>query len=233
MVKPWHLDELSHAGPEHLDEIFVAGYDIKQAFDPSSDIEILKKYGINKESTLVDFGAGTGRFSLAASIEFRQVIAVDVSPVMLNYIRKQADTRQTRNLECVQAGFLSYEHKGPLVDVIYTRNALHHLPDFWKAIALQRMAQILKPQGILRIHDLIYDFKPADAENVFGEWFENAARDPSKGYTQEDFEEHISTEYSTYRWLFEPILASSGFKILTADFRRSIYGAYTCIKQVV
>jgi hypothetical protein len=31
MTKPWMLDEPAHAGPEHLDPAFVAGYERKQA----------------------------------------------------------------------------------------------------------------------------------------------------------------------------------------------------------
>jgi len=35
----WMLDELAHAGPEHLDEGFIAGYDRKQGYpDPAADI---------------------------------------------------------------------------------------------------------------------------------------------------------------------------------------------------
>jgi hypothetical protein len=34
------LDEMAHAGPEHLDEAFIAGFDRKQGYpDPSADIE--------------------------------------------------------------------------------------------------------------------------------------------------------------------------------------------------
>jgi len=32
MVKPWMLDELAHAGPEHLDPGLVAGFDRKQGY---------------------------------------------------------------------------------------------------------------------------------------------------------------------------------------------------------
>jgi hypothetical protein len=41
---------------------------------------------------------------------------------------------------------------------------------------------------------------------------------------------HIRTEFSTYRWLLEPMLAATGFEIVTADFAGRLYGAYTCVK---
>ncbi|HEX9357884.1 MAG TPA: hypothetical protein VF933_29210 [Streptosporangiaceae bacterium] len=32
MTKPWMLDELAHAGPEHLDPSFAAGFDRKHGY---------------------------------------------------------------------------------------------------------------------------------------------------------------------------------------------------------
>jgi hypothetical protein len=63
-------------------------------------------------------------------------------------------------LEAVQAGFLSYEHAGDPPAAICTRNALHHLPDFWNAIALERLARLLQPGGVLRLRDVVYSFGP-------------------------------------------------------------------------
>ena len=100
------------------------------------------------------------------------------------------------------AGWLipSYTRKGPPADGVYTRHALHQLPDFWKALVLQRTAGMLRPGGVLRLRDLIYD-------------------------------EHIRTEFSTFRWLLEPMLAQAGFEIVTAEFEGRLYGAYTGIKS--
>jgi hypothetical protein len=114
---------------------------------------------------------------------------------------------------------------------VYSRNALHQLPDFWKALALDRIALMLRPGGVLRLRDLIYDFRPDQAAGVFRRWLANAAGDPADGYTAEDYAEHIRTEFSTFRWLFEPTLAAAGFEIVTAEFDRRLYGAYTCIKS--
>ncbi|MEN3305491.1 MAG: hypothetical protein V7603_1693 [Micromonosporaceae bacterium] len=109
-------------------------------------------------------------------------------------------------------------------------HALHQLPDFWKAIALDRIAGILRPGGLLRVRDLIYDFRPAAAAEFLDRWLDNAADDPAEGYTRDDYAEHVRAEFSTYRWLFEPMLAAAGFQIVTADYAGSIYGAYTCVK---
>ena len=232
MTKPWVLDELAHAGPEHLDPDFVAGYERKQGYpDPAEDLAVLAAHGLDATSTVVDLGAGTGRFALAAARRFGQVTAVDISPAMLQFLRVRAAAAAVANLECVQAGFLSYQHPGSPADAVYTRNALHQLPDFWKAVALDRIGTMLRPGGVLRLHDLIYDFQPSEADTVLQRWLDNAADDPARGYTSADFAEHIRTEHSTFRWLLEPMLAATGFEILTADFSGSVYGAYTCRKR--
>jgi hypothetical protein len=55
------LDELAHAGPEHLDRNFVAGYEHKQGYpDPAEDLAVLAGHGLDATSTVVDLGAGTG-----------------------------------------------------------------------------------------------------------------------------------------------------------------------------
>jgi len=224
------LDELAHAGPEHLDTAFVAGYDRKQGRpDPAADVAVFAGHGLDASSTVVDLGAGTGQFALAAARRFGRVVAVDVSPAMQRVLRTAAGGLS--NLECVRAGFLSYAHTGPPADGVYTRNALHQLPDFWKAIALDRVARMLRPGGVLRLRDLIYDFTPAEAEEVFDRWLAGAVDDPALGYTREDYAEHIRSEHSTFRWLLEPMLVSAGFEVVTVEFDRSVYGAYTCVRR--
>ena len=231
MPTDWMIDELTHAGAEHLDPGLVAAYDRKQAFDPAPDVAVLRAHGLGPESTLVDLGAGTGGLALAASAEFGRVVAVDVSPAMLDRLRRRMVDTGVTNLECVRGTFLTYEHTGPPAAAVYTRNALHQLPDFWKGIALERIAGMLQPGGALVVRDLVYDFHPSDAEAVFAEWLDAAVEDPTAATHGDDFLEHIRTEHSTYRWLFEPMLIAAGFDIVDVEFRRSVYGSYSCVKR--
>jgi SAM-dependent methyltransferase len=232
VAETWMIDELAHAGPEHLDAAFVAGYDRKQGRpDPAEDLAVLEAHGLDGDSAVVDLGAGSGQFALSAARRFAHVTAVDVSPAMIALLQEKTAATGLANLDCVRAGFLSYEHAGPPADGVYTRNALHQLPDFWKAVALDRIARMMRTGGVLRLRDLIYDFRPAEAAQVFSRWFEYAATDPADGYTSGDYAEHIRTEFSTFRWLLEPILEAAGFEIVSAEFTGRLYGAYTCVKS--
>jgi SAM-dependent methyltransferase len=224
VIPDWRIDELAYAGPEHLDAGFVAGFDRKQGHpSPASDIAALAAYGA-LGPTVVDLGTGTGTFAVAAAGHAARVVAVDVSAAMLEHVRAIAPP----TVEVLRAGFLSYEHTGAPADAVYTRNALHQLPDFWKGVALDRISRFLRPGGILRLRDLVYDFEPAQAPEVFAGWYDGAATDPAAGYTAADFAEHIRTEFSTYRWLLEPMLVRTGFEILDVEYDGQTYAAYTC-----
>jgi SAM-dependent methyltransferase len=70
----------------------------------------------------------------------------------------------------VHAGFLTYLHHGDPADVVYSRYALHHLPDFWKAVALDRIHAILRPGGIFRLWDVVFNFRPSEAAERIEAW---------------------------------------------------------------
>ena len=93
------IDELAHAGPEHLDPAFVAGYDRKQGYpDPAEDVDAFAAHGLGASSAVVDLGAGAGQFALAAGRRFGQVTAVDVSPAMLTVLRERSAAAGLANL---------------------------------------------------------------------------------------------------------------------------------------
>jgi len=56
-------------------------------------------------------------------------------------------------------------------------------------------------------------------------------RRSATGYTRDDLAEHIRSEHSTFRWLLETAARRTGFEIVTVEFRRRVYGAYTCVKR--
>jgi SAM-dependent methyltransferase len=228
---PWWLAEAAHAGPEHLDPEYVVGYDRKAGTDPSDDVRLLRDLGLDETSTLVDLGAGTGTLAMAAAPHCRRVVAVDVSPAMLAALRARADRAGLDNVECVRAGFLTYEHRGEPADFVYSRNALHHLPDFWKAIALHRVAGMLRPGGVLRLRDLVYSFEPAEAEPAIEAWLACAVERPEDGWTCAELATHVREEHSTFAWLLEPMLERAGFAIREAAHSPSrTFAAYTCVR---
>jgi len=216
------FDERARAGPEHLDAAFVAKFDEKMPTDWSSEIATLLALGVGPTSTVVDLGAGTGTFAQAIAGRVSRCVAVDVSEAMVAAMR-------ARGVDAVHAGFLTYEHKGDPPDAIFTSNAMHHLPDFWKAIALERAADMLRPGGVLRLRDFVYSFEPHEADQVFAAWLD---KEVAQGWTLHDLSEHILDEHSTFTWLLEPILEHAGFEIRDRSLREDrLHAAYTCIRR--
>jgi SAM-dependent methyltransferase len=221
--RSWQFDEVAHAGPEHLDAEYVAAYDAKSPTDWSAEVETLLGLGVGGTSTVVDLGAGTGTFARAIAPYVARVVAVDVSESMVAAMR-------ARGLEAVRAGFLSYEHEGDSPAAVFTRNALHHLPDFWKAIALERIASLLRPGGVLRLRDLVYSFPPREAEGAISSWLAAAPEDPARGWTAAELAEHVREEHSTFTWLLEPMLERAGFELRDRQLSANgFYAAYTCV----
>jgi len=222
-AREWQLDEKAHAGPEHLDPCYAAAFDRKSPTDWSGNVATLRALGIGAASTVVDLGAGTGTFCLAIAPHVARVVGVDVSAAMV-------ETMRSRGIEAVQAGFLTYEHEGEQPAAVVTRNALHHLPDFWKALALGAIARLLRPEGVLLLEDLVYSFDPADADQAIASWLAAAPDDPTLGWTAEQLAEHVRTEHSTFTWLLEPMLERAGFAIRERTLSRSqTYAMYVCI----
>jgi ubiquinone/menaquinone biosynthesis C-methylase UbiE len=213
----WFIDELRYAGRENLDAGHVARYDAKEDSSAASEVALLKEIGLTRESLVVEFGAGTGQFSVEVAAACAQVIAVDVSPLMLHQLRAKAAALGLRNIEVVRAGFLTYQHIGSPIDLIYSRFALHHLPDFWKAMALDRLRRMLRPGGVLRLWDVVYDFAPSEAEDRIEAWCATGGDVIEGEWSRAELEEHVRDEHSTFSWLLEPMIRRSGFEITDAE----------------
>ena len=230
----WWLDERAHAGREHFDEQHARRYDAKMDAQAAAEIGLLQDAGIlDAQSSVVDIGAGSGQFTLAAAQVCRRVVAVDVSPVMLARLTEKLERGAVANVEPVGAGFLTYQHSGEPADLVYSRFALHHLPDFWKAIALCRIAAMLRPGGALRLWDVVYSFEPADAERRIEAWItQTMAADVEHGWTRPELAEHVRDEHSTFTWLLEAMIERAGLDILDAHCDASgMFARYLCQKR--
>lgn len=211
----WLLDELGSAGRENLDVDHVARYDDKEDALAAAEVALFVELGLGDRSHVVDLGAGTGQFTLAVAPSCARVVAVDISPVMLERLRAKVDASAVSNIDVVHAGFVTYEHQGPAADFVYSRWALHHLPDFWKAVALHRIRRMLRPGGVLRLSDVVYSFDPEDSAERIEEWCATLPADAASdgAWVRADLEEHVRDEHSTFTWLLEPMMERTGFRI--------------------
>lgn len=212
-IKNWMLNETKSAGKENLDVDHVSQYDQKEDASAEAELEFLKNHGLNDQSVIIDLGCGTGQFTIAAASFCDRVIAVDVSHVMIQQLKSNVTSANLNNIEIVNAGFLTYKHNDKPVDFIYSRYALHHIPDFWKAVAFNNIRKMLQTGGLFRLWDVVYNFSPQKSEEKLDAWCATISKGNTDGWLRTDIEDHIRDEHSTFTWLLELMIKKNGFTI--------------------
>lgn len=214
----WLRDEVASAGRENLDVAHVERYDGKMDACALDEIELLRASGLGASSVVVDLGTGTGQFALAVASVCGRVVAVDPSPVMLGRLRDKVSEAGADNVEVTDAGFLTYVHVGEAADVVYSRYAMHHLPDFWKAVALRRVRSMLRSGGVFRFWDVVYSFDVDEAHERIEAWCAPFGEQVDGDWARWEMEEHVRDEHSTFTWILEAMFERTGFTIESADY---------------
>jgi putative AdoMet-dependent methyltransferase len=227
----WFYNEFQQVGVDFEAAAQVEAFDRNQTSSTvAAEQQLVDRLGVSTGHTVIDLGAGTGTFAIQAALAGAQVYAVDVSRTMLAYAEQKARNANASAIEFHHGGFLSYVHHGSPADFIVTKAALHQLPDFWKMIALLRMASLLKPKGVLYLRDAIFSFNPAEYQCRINAWIDRVAKPAGEGFTAADFEMHVREEYSTFSWIIEAMLKQAKFKIIEANYLAPEYAEYLCQK---
>ena len=228
----WQYNELQQIGVDYANVEEVEKYDIRmqKLRDIKAEVNrLVEATGPTQSSKILELGTGTGEFAAALAQLCQKVVAVDVSPVMLEYAKKKAASREIKNIEFHHAGFLTFDESPEQFDIIFTQLALHHLPDFWKSIALKNIYNLLKKGGKFFVKDVVY---PASVENYtlfFNAIIEGIESSAGAEFTKEIIE-HIKKEYSTLDWILEEMLKKAGFSILETNVDNGFIYTYLCEK---
>lgn len=230
----WIFNEYKHCGVDYSNVKQAEIYDNQhQKFRDYEQefINMLKFLELEntQDLTIVDLGCGTGATSVYAAEKFRKVFAVDVSEVMLEQAKRKIAYEHIDNVEFSNAGFLSYKHDAEQADIVMTKTAFHHLPDFWKQIGLLRMNQMLKLDGILYIHDVVFHFEPTNYIGKISNWISGLEKVAGAEFKAE-VETHIRDEFSTFNWILEGMLTKAGFIIEKCRTSDEFITEYVCKK---
>jgi ubiquinone/menaquinone biosynthesis C-methylase UbiE len=229
----WYYNEANLPGQDFFSPEVVRAYDEKhsQFRDIEKDNErILNLMNVQAGQTVIDLGAGTGNFAIQAAKRGAKAIAVDISQNMLDYAHEKATKAgAVKNMEFRLGGFLSYEHQGEPVDAVESQMALHHLPDMWKQVAIQRVADMIKPGGVFFLADVVFAFKPTEYEHYFTRILDEFGRKTDEAEFS-NFQTHIRQEYSTLDWVMEGMIQRAGFIIEKSEFHQNFIGTFLCRK---
>lgn len=229
--KNWFLNEYKQIGKNYADQSEVDVYESSHAQFRDiyqESIDLLKALNLSKEDVLLDFGCGTGIFTIESAKICSKVYAIDVSKEMLQYAKKKAKKATVKNIEFCQSGFLNFEIEDNSVNYITSTFSFHHLPDFWKGIALGRMYKMLKPKGVLYIKDVVIS-----EQNILTniQSFVNNQAALGGDFLKDDAEVHFREEFSTYDWILEGLIDKSGFTIEQKASKEGVINEYYCRKN--
>jgi ubiquinone/menaquinone biosynthesis C-methylase UbiE len=123
----------------------------------SSPTKILERIGVQTGSIVLDFGAGSGSYSIPAAQlvgATGEVYAADIHPLAIKEIRKKADTKRIKNIHLI---LTDCETKLPdaSIDFVLLFYVLHDFknPD----LILRELVRVIKPNGLLAVIDHKFD----------------------------------------------------------------------------
>ena len=122
------------------------------------------------------------------------------------------------------AGLLSFTYQPNSYDLIVSEFTLHHLPDFWKAVALSRIYNALKPGANFYLRDIVFVSMPDGTERDVEGWAEFSTK--NHDFERDSVMTHMRDEYSTFGWVMERMLTEVGFMLVSADYHAPLHGTY-------
>jgi putative AdoMet-dependent methyltransferase len=228
----WLFDESVQVGVDYTDETIVSDYDKHHEgfrdFDREAG-EIASALDLSPDATILDIGCGTGGLTTRFARMCRHVYAVDISEVMISVLNAKIQSQGLCNVTAVQSGFLTYQHLGSDLDAIVANITLHHLPDFWKQIALCKLFDVLKPGGRLFLGDVVFDFDPRAYEKEIEDWIAGT-RELADQSMADETTIHVREEFSTWKWILEGMLKRAGFRVENSLEIMRHMPAYICSK---
>jgi ubiquinone/menaquinone biosynthesis C-methylase UbiE len=222
----WYYNDMKHVGLDFSDPVQVATYDARQKSTDEAAAALLDELGVNRGQCFADFGCGTGVLACQAALKGCQVQAIDISAQMLNATVKRSEMLGAVGIATQQAGFLSFKLPEGSLDCATTQYALHHLNDFWKLIALQRLHATLKPGATFMLRDVVYSCQPSDLQETVDGWLRWMQEE--RGYRRDENVTHVRDEHSTFAWVMEGLLERAGFQLLESRYARGVYATYIC-----
>jgi len=102
-------------------------------------------------ASVLEVGCGIGAFCRALAAAGHRVMGIDLSPEMIRVARERTSAASPVTFQCGDFFSLDFPER---FDCVLSMATLHHLP---LAAALTRMTGLVRPGGVLLIHDLRSD----------------------------------------------------------------------------
>ena len=201
---------------------------VASIYAPQDDVDVRARHalamlGVQRGWRIADIGCGNGVLACEAALMGAEVDAIDISPAMLALADIYARDRKAR-IRTQPAGLLSFTYQPNSYDLIVSEFTLHHLPDFWKAVALSRIYAALKPGANFYLRDIVFVSMPDGSERDIEQWADFNSK--NHDFERDSVVAHMRDEYSTFGWVMERMLTEVGFILVSADYHAPLHGTY-------
>ncbi|MBM7578119.1 class I SAM-dependent methyltransferase [Jeotgalibacillus terrae] len=135
-----------HHGKSHERKVsYLESPERRKEFSPE---ELLDTIPLRETDHVLDFGAGTGYFTIPAAKRLKgNVYAMDIDPAMIDIIKEKSLNEQIKNIMPVQGGMESLPLSDGAIDVVIASLVLHEIKPLGPL--LQQMKKALKNEGYL------------------------------------------------------------------------------------
>jgi ubiquinone/menaquinone biosynthesis C-methylase UbiE len=165
--------------------------------------DVIQKIGVKPGMVVADIGSGSGVFTrpFAKAVGATgKAIAVDIDSALLSYIYERAAKEGIKNIETHLAVPDDAKLSGPIVDVAFFHDVLHHIEH--ADLYMKNLARYIKPDGRIVI-----------IENAAHAGHHGPAADDPNAQMHRTMEHHgQQVEMSSEREKVDAMLAAAGFR---------------------
>jgi ubiquinone/menaquinone biosynthesis C-methylase UbiE len=139
--------------------------------------QLAEQTRLDETKTVVDVGTGTGFVAAGLAPRVRQVVALDLSPAMLETARDNLRRLKVDNVDLREADIHALPLADDSVDAAVANMVLHHAQD--PVVMLAEMARVTRPGGWVAITD--------EVEHPY-EWMRTEHADVWLGFSESQVE---------------------------------------------
>jgi 2-polyprenyl-3-methyl-5-hydroxy-6-metoxy-1,4-benzoquinol methylase len=228
MKYDFQFDEMHQVGADHADPVRANEYDSKMQMFRNYTEEaraLVQELNITNQMSILDIGAGTGALSIELAAFCREITAVDISSNMLQILETKASKKGITNIRTSNSGFLTFDSSGKKYDRIISNVVMHHLPDFWKCIALRRVHSMLEDNGLFFLNDVVFSFPIDNYQSEMNTFLIDMEKRTDTEFVKDGIL-HLKEEFSTFDWLLDLMIEKTGFAIVKKNIRGTTLASY-------
>jgi ubiquinone/menaquinone biosynthesis C-methylase UbiE len=123
---------------------------------------ILDRAAPSSGDVVLDLGAGTGLLTMQLAPRVERVWAIDISPLMTQYLETKAKSAGLENVRTATASACNLPLIDGCVDLVVSNYCFHHLANEDKLRTLREVHRVLRPGGRLTFADMMFGLGAAD-----------------------------------------------------------------------